>query len=109
MATRTERFEARLAPEEAEKIRQAAASSGMSASAFVVAAASRWADEVLHRERETVVSAEYFDRLLAWLDEPAEPIPALVRAAQEWDWQLSDDGETAIIRERTPSRRSRAR
>lgn len=81
MATRTDRIEARVAPETAEKIKEAAALTGLSTSAFMVDAAAERAEAVLRRQRETVVSSEYFDQLLAWLDEPDEPVPALQKAA----------------------------
>jgi uncharacterized protein (DUF1778 family) len=80
MPTRTDRIETRVAPETAEKIRQAAALSGMSTSAFMVDAAADRAERLLRSQRETVVPSEFFDKLLESLDEPDEPVPALQKA-----------------------------
>ncbi len=80
VASKTDRIEARLAPEMAEKIKRAAALSGTSTSAFVVDAAADRAERLLRSQRETVVPAEFFDRLLESLDEPAKPVPALQKA-----------------------------
>ncbi|HEX3873571.1 MAG TPA: DUF1778 domain-containing protein [Solirubrobacteraceae bacterium] len=83
MATGTSnRFEFRLRPEAKQQIERAADLVHESASDFVRTAAEERAGEVL-REHEyvTVVPAEYFDRLLAALDEEPHPSPALARAA----------------------------
>jgi uncharacterized protein (DUF1778 family) len=79
VSTRTDRIEARVAPETADKIKQAAALSGTSTSAFVIDAAADRAERILHRQRETVVPSDYFDRLLDALDEPRRAIPALTK------------------------------
>ena len=81
MATRTERIEARIDPKVREKIQKAAALEGMSTSAFIVGAAADRADRILGRWHVTVVSDELFEELLADLDTPPEPNPALARAA----------------------------
>lgn len=80
MAARIDRIEARVAPQTAEKIRQAAALEGTSTSAFVIDAASDRADRILRRQHETVVPSEYFESLLEALDEPGRPIRALTKA-----------------------------
>lgn len=82
MAKRVDRIEARIAPDRAERIRRAAELSNQSVSAFVVDAASQRADELLIQQSETVVPAEYFDELLASLDEPAIAPPKLASAAK---------------------------
>lgn len=84
MASRTDRIEARLAPETAEKIKQAAALSGSSASAFMVDAAADRAERILRTWRETMLPSDYFDELLTALDEPPKAVPALAKAAQRW-------------------------
>lgn len=84
MGARTDRIEARLVPEIAEKIKQAAAITGTSASAFMVDAAADRAERILRTWRETVVPSEYFDQLLEALDEPPKVIPALAKAAERW-------------------------
>lgn len=49
-------------------------------SSFIVEAAVERADQVLMERNVTVLPADYFDRLVAALDEPGEA-PALERAA----------------------------
>ena len=81
MAVKTDRLEARLSPDERRRIEQAASASGVSVSAFMVGAAVDRADEIIAATTTTVVPADYFDSLLAALDEPA-PAPRLARAAK---------------------------
>lgn len=81
MAVRTDRVEARVSPEQRARIERAAAFSGESMSAFVVSAAVRRADEVIAERSATVVPSDYFDQLLAALDEPGESAPRLAAAA----------------------------
>lgn len=81
MAVKTQRLEARLAPEERKRIEQAAAVAGMSVSAFMVGAAVERAEEIITATTTTVVAADYFDRLVLALDEP-EPAAGLARAAE---------------------------
>jgi uncharacterized protein (DUF1778 family) len=82
MAVKTERMEARVSPDERERIERAAAVSGLSVSAFMVSAAVDRAEEVIAQATTTTVPADYFDALLAALDEP-EPAPRLARAAKD--------------------------
>lgn len=77
---RTERIEARIEPERAERIRYAAELVHTSMSAFVVDAAAERAEQVIADHRETIVPAEFFDSLLEALDEGAA-VPALRKAA----------------------------
>lgn len=81
MAVKTDRLEARLSPDERKRIEQAASASGVSVSAFMVGAAVDRADEIIAAATTTVVPADYFDSLLAALDEP-EPAPRLAGAAK---------------------------
>lgn len=68
-------------PEDVERrLRSAAESTSQSLTDFVLGAAQERADEVL--STHTVVPTEYFDNLLAALDEPPQPMPALQRAAR---------------------------
>lgn len=80
MAVKTQRMEARVSPEERARIEQAAALKGLSVSAFMVSAAVERAGEVIEAATETVVPADYFDALLAALDE-ADAATHLARAA----------------------------
>jgi uncharacterized protein (DUF1778 family) len=80
MTTKSERVEARLSAEERAQIERAARFEGRSLSSFMVEAAVERADQILAEQTVTVVSAEYFDRLVAALDEP-DRAPRLQRAA----------------------------
>jgi uncharacterized protein (DUF1778 family) len=80
VAVKTDRMEARVSPDERDRIERAAAVAGVSVSAFLVSAAVERADEVIAESTITVVPADYFDKLLAALDEP-ESAPTLTRAA----------------------------
>ncbi len=80
MAIKAERLEARLTSTERKQIEQAAVLAGESVSSFVVLAALDRADILVRERASTVVSAAYFDRLVASLDEP-EDAPGLARAA----------------------------
>lgn len=81
MATKTNRLEARVSPEDRARIEHAAAVSGVSVSAFMVSAAVERAEEVIAESQRTTVPADFFDHLLATLDEP-DPAPALAKAAR---------------------------
>jgi len=81
MAERTERIEARVTPERAERIRFASSISHTSLSAFIVDAASEKAEKVIAETSYTIVPDGYFAALLGALDKPAKPIEALQRAA----------------------------
>jgi uncharacterized protein (DUF1778 family) len=82
MPVRTERLEARVAPEEAATIRRAAALESVSASAFLVSSAVKRAQEVIADRQTTAVPADFFDRLLRSLEKPGVVVPALRRAAK---------------------------
>jgi uncharacterized protein (DUF1778 family) len=82
MAVKTERMEARVSPEERERIERAASVTGLSASAFMLSAAVDRADEVIAQATTTTVPADYFDALLAALD-VAEPARRLTKAARD--------------------------
>jgi uncharacterized protein (DUF1778 family) len=81
MALRTERIEARVNPDSAERIRYASELEQMSVSAFMVAAASDRAERVIADHAVTLVPSDYFDRLLQSLDAPAEPMDKLAQVA----------------------------
>ncbi len=76
------RFEFRLRPDAKSRIERAAALVHESASDFARTAVEQRADQVL-REHDliTPVPAAFFDELLAALDAPAAPNPALRSAA----------------------------
>jgi uncharacterized protein (DUF1778 family) len=81
MAVKTDRIEARLSPDERALIERAASTSGLSVSAFLVSSAVARADEVIAAATKTLVPADYFDQLVAALDEP-DAAPRLATAAR---------------------------
>lgn len=81
MAVKTDRIEARLSPDERARIEQAASTSGLSVSAFLVSSAVARADEVIAAATTTLVPADYFDQLVTALDEP-DAAPRLAKAAR---------------------------
>jgi uncharacterized protein (DUF1778 family) len=72
----------RLAEEADDRIRRAAAASGVSTSVFVERAASLAADTVLADRREFVLDSEAWDRFVAELDRPAKDLPELRRGRE---------------------------
>jgi uncharacterized protein (DUF1778 family) len=72
----------RLTAEADERIRRAAAASGVSTSVFVESAASVAADAVLADRREFVLSFEDWDRFVAELNRPARDLPELRRGLE---------------------------
>lgn len=81
MAVKTERIEARVAPEQRERIERAASLTGVSTSAFMVSSAVEHAEAVIADATTTFVPTDYFDELLAALDTPAHA-PRLAEAAK---------------------------
>jgi uncharacterized protein (DUF1778 family) len=83
MTAATARIEVRVPPQVKARIESAASLEDTTLSSFVVAAVTERADEVVRQhETHTSVPAEFFDALIASLDEPAEVNPALVKAAR---------------------------
>jgi uncharacterized protein (DUF1778 family) len=81
MSAATARIEARVAPETKARIEHAAALEHATVSEFVVSAANARAEQVMRRhESYTTVPADYFDQLLAALDETAVSNRALENA-----------------------------
>jgi uncharacterized protein (DUF1778 family) len=74
VVVKSDRVEARLSRDERDRIGRAAA--------FIVLAAVQRADEVIAEQSSTVVPSDYFDQLLAALDEAPEPSPRLAVAAK---------------------------
>lgn len=79
---RTDRVEARIDPDSAARIRFASDLTHQSMSGFMVAAAVERAEYVIAEHAYTTVPSDYFDKLLAALDTPVEPMPALSRAVE---------------------------
>lgn len=81
MTLKTERIEARVEPDVAERIRLASQEREMSVSSFIVAAAVKAAETVLESTRHTLVTADYFTHLLEALDAPGRVHARLADAA----------------------------
>lgn len=81
MATKSERLEARVSPEQRARLEWAAQTAGLSLSTFVLDAAVERAEEILAAETSTLVPIGYFEALLATLDTPDEA-PTLARSAR---------------------------
>lgn len=79
----TARLEVRVRSETKARIEQAAALSQVPVSDFVRSAAEDRAEQIVREhDAQTRVPAEFFDELLAALDDPARPSSALARAAR---------------------------
>ncbi len=74
---RTERLNLRVPADFKALLEQAALEEGVSGTDLIIYATSARIDEILMRR--TVVSDEFFDELLASLDEPDEPNSQLVK------------------------------
>ena len=83
MSAATARIEVRVTPQLKARLESAATLEDTTLSSFVIAAATERADEIVRQhETHTSVPAEFFDALIASLDEPAEVNPALAKAAR---------------------------
>lgn len=78
----SERIEVRLRPELRREVERASALLQMTTSDFIREAVAARAEQVLTEEAATVVPPDFFDGLLAALDEPPRANPALTAAAQ---------------------------
>lgn len=82
MSTATARLEFRVSPQDKARIERAAELAGEPVTSFARTAAEEKAERILREhDATTTVPAEYFDELIAALDEPAKPNAALRRAA----------------------------
>lgn len=78
----TARLEVRVRPDTKARLERAAALAQVPVSDFVRSAAVDRADLVLaEHDTQTLVPAGFYDELLAALDAPTQPNPALSRAA----------------------------
>lgn len=80
--TETTRLEIRIPLEVKKLIERAASTSHVSMSSFVLQTMRQAAEDVLRRDRVTVVPPDFYEAMLASLDAPAEPNRALVDAAR---------------------------
>jgi len=80
--SKSARIELRAEPGQEERIRTAARLMNQSITTFVVTAAVERADEVIATWSTTTVPAEFFDQLLAALDQPPWANEAMTRAVR---------------------------
>jgi len=86
----TARLEFRVSPEDRSRIKRAAELAGEPVGTFARSAAEERADRILREhEATTKVPAAFFDDLMAALDAPAEPSPALAAAAARLEETLT--------------------
>lgn len=79
----TARLEVRVRPDSKARLQRAAALTQVPVSDFVRSAAEERAEQVLaEHDTQTLVPAQFYDELLAALDAPGRPSPALSRAAR---------------------------
>lgn len=76
--SRRHRLEVRVTAEQDALVRQAADLEGATVTAFVLDTVTARAKRVVKQHQELVLSNDAFDRFIAELDKPAEPIPELV-------------------------------
>jgi uncharacterized protein (DUF1778 family) len=81
MSVKSERLEARVSPEQRARLEWAAGLEGVSVSAFVVDAAVERAEQLMAAQMSTNVPGDYFDSLVAALDE-ASQAATLAKAAR---------------------------
>lgn len=74
---RSRRIDVRVTDEQDAVIREAAAASGQTVSAFLLSAAEARARTVLDERRHLVMSDRAFAALVSALDEPGEQVPSL--------------------------------
>jgi uncharacterized protein (DUF1778 family) len=80
--TKDARLEVRLSQEQTELLRWAAASRGVSMSAFVLDAAIERAERIRALEHVTALAPEQQDAFVAWLAAPASRVSEMERLAE---------------------------
>jgi uncharacterized protein (DUF1778 family) len=86
------RLEFRLAPADRVRIERAAELAGEPVTSFARAAAEERADRILREhDATTTVPAAFFDDLIAAMDAPVEPNPALVEATAQLAERITRD------------------
>jgi uncharacterized protein (DUF1778 family) len=75
---RRHRLEVRVTPDQDALIRQAADLEETTVTAFVLDTVTSRAKRVLKHHQDLVLSNQAFDRFIAELDKPAQPVPELV-------------------------------
>lgn len=80
---RRARINMRISERQERELRAAADLSGETLTGFVLSAATERAQQVLERAERISVSMDSFERFVAALDAPAEPMPTLRRYARK--------------------------
>lgn len=75
--SRSRRIDVRVTDAQDAVIREAAALSGETVTAFLLSAAQRRARAILDERRDIVMSDRAFARFAAALDAPAQPVPEM--------------------------------
>jgi uncharacterized protein (DUF1778 family) len=78
-ASRRQRLEMRVTPQQDAVIRQAARLENTTVTAFVLDTATARAHKVIRKHADLVLSNDAFDRFLAELDKPAQVVPELAK------------------------------
>ncbi len=76
--SRRHRLEVRVTPEQDALIRQAADLKDTTVTAFVLDTVTTRAKRVVKQHQDLILPNKAFDRFLAELDRPAEPVPQLI-------------------------------
>lgn len=76
---KTARINVRLSVHQRQLLQEAAQLTGTSMSEFILVPAVERAAQVLASEQVTRLNSEVAERLITWLDEPAQVIPAMRR------------------------------
>ena len=82
MATRTDRLEMRLSPQQKGLLERAAVLSGQPLTGFALSHLLDRAREVVEKHERTVLSGRDFARFLKLIDATSEPAPALKAAVR---------------------------
>ena len=78
-ASRRQRLEMRVTPQQDAVIRQAARLENTTVTAFVLDTATARAQKVIRKHQDLMLGNAAFDRFLAELDKPARAVPQLVQ------------------------------
>lgn len=77
------RINLRIGPAQEARLRAAAEANGETLTGFMLSAAAERAEQVLERAGRIALHGDAFERFVAALDEPVEPMPAVERYAAQ--------------------------
>ncbi len=84
-ARKEDRFNLRASQRQRSLIRRAAEQTGVSVTEFILESATERATEVIADQHLLVLGNERWERFVAALEAPAEPVPALVELFKNQD------------------------